>query len=53
MKKWVVGALAVATAFSLTACGNVSDDTKNEAKDKVSSKAEDVKRKKRNQKRTK
>lgn len=45
LKKWVVGALAVATAFSLTACGNVSDDTKNEAKDKVSSKAEDVKEK--------
>ncbi|KGL40037.1 hypothetical protein BMT55_04820 [Listeria newyorkensis] len=45
MKKWIVGTLAAVTVFSLTACGNVSDETKDEAKEKVSSKAEDVKEK--------
>lgn len=44
MKKWIVGTLAAVTVFSLAACGNVSDETKDEAKDKVSSKADEVKK---------
>ncbi|MBC6309307.1 hypothetical protein HCJ66_07040 [Listeria sp. FSL L7-1582] len=45
MKKWIVGTLAATMVFSLAACGNVSDEKKDAAKDKVSSKVDEAKEK--------
>ncbi|MBC2369410.1 apolipoprotein A1/A4/E family protein [Listeria booriae] len=37
MKKWIIGLFATTMVFSLAACGNVSDEQKDEAKSKVES----------------